>query len=119
MRKQTILTHAMSQVGLAKLLAKTMEAKNIDSAQLCCAWGQSPPGVWEESVRDRPCRPPGGKGRRKVAPTAGGRQADASLFNGVMQAAATPRCVFLYAPWGKPGLLTMHFLPPIRSHRAL
>lgn len=34
---QTILTHGMFQVGLAKLLAKTVEVKGIVSAWLCCA----------------------------------------------------------------------------------
>lgn len=68
----------MFQVGLAKLLAKTVEVKGIDSAWLCCA--QKPTRIVRRGCKgERPCRPPGVKGGRKAAPAEGGRKANASV----------------------------------------
>ena len=56
----------MFQVGLAKLLAKTVEVKGIDSAWLCRA--QKPTRIGRRVCKgERPRRPPGVKGRRKEA----------------------------------------------------
>lgn len=64
MGNQTILTRGMFQVGLAKLLAKTVEVKGIDSAWLCCA--QKPTRIVRRVCKgERPHRPPGVKGGRK------------------------------------------------------